>query len=86
MEVTHKEAFSSVDTATLIRYWILLIISSNLLVVSIIMLWTGRLPPPFSSRKVSRFFSTFLHVVGMTGTLIYGTQDLLQLTIQTFFQ
>lgn len=74
------------DTATLIRYWILLILSSNLLVVSIIMLWTGRMPPPFSSRKVSRFFSTVLHVVGMTGTLIYGTQDLLQVTLETFFK
>lgn len=74
------------DTVTLVRYWILLIISSNILVVSIIMLWTGRFPPPFSNRKVSRFFSTVLHVVGMTGTLIYGTQDLLKVTLETFFK
>lgn len=73
------------DTYQLVKYWILLFIFSNLLVVSIIMLWTGKFPPPLSRRKANPYLSTALHIIGMTGTLVYGTPELLKLTVEKVF-
>lgn len=39
---------------------------------------------PFANRRVPPAFATFLFIVGMTGTLFFGKQNLLQQTLAFF--
>ncbi len=66
-------------------YWLMVALFGNLLVVSIIMLWTGKFPPPMGKKKASPLFSTALHVIAMTGTLYFGQPDLLKNTLALLF-
>lgn len=68
----------------IIIYWVALGFFGNLLVASIVMLWTGKGLPPFSHVRVPAIVSTFLNVVAITGTLFFGQPELLKNTL-TFF-
>jgi hypothetical protein len=65
----------------LITDWVALGIFSGLLGGSVGMMYGLG---PFAKRKPPAAFATFLFIVGMTGTLVFGKQNLLQATI-TFF-
>lgn len=64
----------------LLVYWILTAVSGGLLHASIMWLWTGK-AWPIKSVKMHPIFATFVLIVGVTGLLYFGTQDLLQQTI-----
>jgi hypothetical protein len=64
--------------ANLIWTWVLFGVSNLLLVASIPMLWTGKLP---NGRKVHPVVATAIFVVGMTGLLVFGPPDLLKNTL-----
>jgi hypothetical protein len=72
------------DTFTLIRYWVLLSVAGGLLHLSVMWLWTGKLWP-VSQAKVNPVLATLMHIIGWTGVIVYGTQDLLQVTISALF-
>lgn len=74
------------DLATLIRYWVSFGISQAILGSSIMMISKGTLPPPLAHKKANPVFATALFVVGMTAMLVYGTPDLLQITIDTLIK
>lgn len=61
--------------------WAFMIVSSGMLGASVLMLWKGTLPPPMTNVKVPAVLSTFVLIVGMTGLLVFGDQDLLQKTL-----
>jgi hypothetical protein len=69
-------------TAILVKDWVLFLISNAILGASIMMLFTGKLPP--LKVKVPAIISTGVFVVGMTMMLVYGSPDLLQQTIGLF--
>jgi Zn-dependent protease with chaperone function len=61
--------------------WVLFGVSNIFLAASVPMLWTGKLP---NGRKVSPVLSTAFLVIGMTGLIFFGKQDLLKQTIGLF--
>lgn len=63
----------------IIKNWVLFHVFFGVMAASVPMLWTGRIP--VLNKKANPVLSTALFVVGMTGFLVYGTQDLLQATI-----
>jgi hypothetical protein len=65
----------------LLTYWVALGVFSGMLGASVGMMWGAG---PFAKRRVPPVLATFLFIVGMTGTLVFGKQNLLQATI-TFF-
>ncbi|HWI63895.1 MAG TPA: hypothetical protein VNT75_18835 [Symbiobacteriaceae bacterium] len=67
----------------LIVKWIGVMVFSGLLGGSVLMLWKGTLPPPFSNVRVGPVFSTALFVLGMTGLLVFGEPELLNVTLAT---
>lgn len=64
----------------LLYYWVLMLISGGMLHASVMMLWTGT-AWPIKSVKLHPILGTALFVIGMTGLLVFGTQDLLQQTL-----
>lgn len=70
------------DGMTLLRYWILFGVSNVLLGAGTMMFYKA---PPGLRQKVSPLAATTVFVVGMTMMLVYGTPDLLLLTIQKVF-
>lgn len=62
----------------LIINWVAVGIFSGLLGGSVLMMVGGG---PFAKRRVPATVATFVFVVGMTGTLFFGKQNLLQATI-----
>lgn len=63
--------------------WIVILAVGPVLGASVIMLWTGKFPPPLSNKRANPILSTALLVAGLTATLVFGTPDLLQTTVQT---
>lgn len=61
--------------------WVFFGISNIFLAASVPMLWTGKLP---NGRKVSPVLSTSIFVIGMTGLIYFGHQDLLKKTLELF--
>lgn len=66
------------DLTQLIINWVALGIFSGILGGSVLMMVGGG---PFAKRRVPAVAATFLFVVGMTGTLYFGKQNLLQATL-----
>lgn len=67
--------------ASILVTWVLFGISNIFLAASVPMLWTGKLP---NGRKVSPVLSTAVFVIGMTGLIYFGKQDLLKQTLALF--
>jgi hypothetical protein len=61
--------------------WVFFGVSNIFLAASVPMLWTGKLP---NGRKVSPVLSTTFFVIGMTGLIYFGRQDLLKQTFALF--
>jgi len=61
-------------------YWVFMLISGGMLHASVMMLWTGT-AWPIKRIKLHPILGTAVFVVGMTGLLVFGTQDLLQQTL-----
>lgn len=76
------------DGFTLLRYWVLLGIGGALQGATIFMFF-GTLPPPLAGKvkvNVNPVITAFLHAISWTIILVYGTQDLLQQTLDFFFK
>lgn len=67
--------------ATILINWGGLGLCSGLLGASVGMLMGAG---PFAKIRVPAVLATFLFVVGMTGTLVFGKQNLLQATLSFF--
>lgn len=65
----------------LLAKWLGVFVFSGLLGGSVLMLFKGTLPPPFSKTRVHPVVSTAVFVLGMTGLLFFGEPELLQNTI-----
>jgi len=65
--------------------WAFTILSTLLLGGSILMITSGRMPPPLRSVRAHPIFATGVFVAGLTLLLVYGTPELLQQTIETLF-
>lgn len=68
------------STTKLLVYWVLMLVSGGMLHASVMMLWTGT-AWPIKSLKLHPIVGTAVFVAGMTGLLVFGTQDLLQQTL-----
>jgi hypothetical protein len=67
--------------ADIVFDWVFFAITNVFLAASIPMLWTGKLP---NGKKVNPLISTAFLVVGMTGLIFFGRQDLLKQTFALF--
>jgi hypothetical protein len=61
--------------------WILFFVFNGILGAGVMMLVKGTLPPPLTSRKAGPVLATTVFIIGMTGFLVFGEPDLLQVTI-----
>lgn len=65
--------------------WGFTILSILLLGGSIMMMVKGTMPPPLTRLRAHPIVATGVFVAGLTLLLVYGTADLLQVTIETLF-
>lgn len=65
--------------------WAFTILSTLLLGGSVLMMASGRMPPPLSRVRAHPIVATGVFVAGLTLLLVYGTPELLQQTIETLF-
>jgi hypothetical protein len=64
----------------LLWHWILLNVGVGLCGASVMMWFTGRLPPPLTHKKAPPEFAAFQFVVGMTLLLVFGKANLFDTT------
>jgi len=66
--------------------WALFLVSNGILGAGTMMLIKGTMPPPMSDVKVGPIFATTLFIVGMTGLIVFGEADLLNVTLAMFIE
>lgn len=64
----------------LLKYWVLFNVGVGLCGASVMMWFTGHMPPPLTKKKAPPELATIQFVVGMTLFLVYATPELFDTT------
>ena len=69
------------EWSEILMNWALFGVSQALLGASIVFMYKGKMPPPFTHKKATPIMATATLVVGLTMMIVFGTEGLLEATI-----